>query len=480
MAIGQDEPVLGDGESRTRVAAANRRSVFLRLWRQHRLQIPLVRPHIGRLSLPGLVIQRLPRSQVDQLPVYLDVHRRPRIRSSNFLRRHYILHRLDRRRSRFRLRFGRLNLRCRGLDLLVRFPAHEDEHTSHHCHQSQQSRNDVDHGLARLHPGLGNQPFHRFLAYPARACHGRGGRGCFAAGCSRQRGHRRLTGLRRRRLARVELTRRPEGVGRRRIQLERKLGPSRSELDEVIMVQGDTVADARAIDKHAIATVEIDQREALLLGIALDLRMIAAYRIVTLGVVGHTGCRVATKADLRGLCDRKSDLLVRLRAGQVSEHDALRSYIGIRRRPQGNLAGRCRLPQIDLARRLRSECRWRIHLEAEFRAPGTKLHDVPMMQRRVAGDPRLVDENTIAAAEVGEDEDRALCGVTSDPGMVAADGIVTFHVIGNGRCGISSERYFRHLIEGKADLLICFGARKVLDDDTFHPTILPVSATRLY
>ncbi|KFB66280.1 MAG: hypothetical protein CAPSK01_004441 [Candidatus Accumulibacter vicinus] len=103
-----------------------------------------------------------------------------------------------------------------------------------------------------------------------------------------------------------------------------------------------------------------------------------------------------------------------------------------------------------------------------------------MMEQRATGDPRLIDENTVPATEIGEDENRALCRITSDPGMVAADRIVPFHVIGDGRCGISSKRDLRYLINGKADLLICFGARKVLDDDTFHPTILPVNATRFH
>lgn len=41
---------------------------------------------------------------------------------------------------------------------------------------------------------------------------------------------------------------------------------------------------------------------------------------------------------------------------------------------------------------------------------------------------------------------------------------------------VLTERDLLHLVEGKTDLLVCFRARKVLDDDTFHLTILPVSA----
>ncbi|KFB66281.1 MAG: hypothetical protein CAPSK01_004442 [Candidatus Accumulibacter vicinus] len=85
------------------------------------------------------------------------------------------------------------------------------------------------------------------------------------------------------------------------------------------MVQGDIVANAPTVDEHAIATVEVNQHEALLLGVALDCRMIAAHRIVTLGVVGDAGCRVAPKSDFGRLRDREGHFLVRLRAGQVSE-----------------------------------------------------------------------------------------------------------------------------------------------------------------
>src|SRR5262249_17939275 len=112
--------------------------------------------------------------------------------------------------------------------------------------------------------------------------------------------------------------------------------------------------------------------------------------------------------------------------------------------------------------------RARLQVEGELRSALAELDGVVGRKLHLAGDPLAVEQGAVAAAEIGEPErdPAALALLDSDRRMLAADHVIPFRVIRDGRAGVAADQDVIQALQRNLLDLIGFRAAEVANDDS--------------
>ncbi len=103
------------------------------------------------------------------------------------------------------------------------------------------------------------------------------------------------------------------------IEVELELGSARAELDDVAGGEGGGADDALLVDVGAVAAVQVDDREPVLVGrILQDPGVLAPHEIVAFGVEPYVRRQVAPDEQIAGLVEGDRFDLLPLGAAQMS------------------------------------------------------------------------------------------------------------------------------------------------------------------